>query len=151
MGFLKKKRRIIDTQGMLLGCFFFRIPSFFTQLAFFSTVFLITFLITFWEGIFWGIHKGNSCRQLYFRNDECVHLQNINIFIWVHSTASQWLIARKHEPQKFITKYVFSLELMEQLLPNLDRSLFWTIEFTTEIKLTFKGHKGQKRPGFWAS
>ena len=44
----------------------------------------------------------------------------------------------------------FSLELMEQLLPNLDRSLFWTIEFSTEIKLKFKGHKGQKRPGFRA-
>ena len=64
---------------------------------------------------------------------------------------AQWLIARKHVPQKFITKNVFSLELMEQLLPNLDRSLFWTTEFTTEIRLKFKGHRGQTRPGFWPS
>ena len=39
---------------------------------------------------------------------------------------------------------------MEQLLPNLDRSVFSSIEFTTEIKLKFKGHKGQKKPGFRA-
>jgi len=61
---------------------------------------------------------------------------------------TQWLIAMKHVPQKFITKNVFSLELMEQLLPNLDRSLFRTIEFNTEIKLKFKGHKGQKGHDF---
>ena len=47
-------------------------------------------------------------------------------------------------------KMFFSLELMKQLLPNLDRSVFSSIEFTTEIKLKFKGHKGQKRPGFRA-
>jgi len=51
-------------------------------------------------------------------------------------------------PKNSLQKMFFSLELMEQLLPNLDRSLFRTIEFNTEIKLKFKGHKGQKGHDF---
>ena len=37
---------------------------------------------------------------------------------------------------------------MDQLHPNLNWRLLLSIEFTTKNKLNFKGHKGQKRPGF---
>merc|ERR1712184_195758 len=61
---------------------------------------------------------------------------------------AQRLISRKYIAQISCAKIGFFLEPMGQLHPNFNWRLILSIEFTTRNKLNFKGHKGQKRPGF---